>query len=166
MASTTLATTLTSGIMWDFRQDTGTIDSGLIAVDSNRLSQTQRLANAAADMVWHNHNTLTVGTLDIDLAGVLRDTFGNVLTFVKVMGIYVKNLNTVAGDILKIGGDANGLVNWVASATDIVQINAGGCLLVWNPIGYTVTAATGDILQLEAVAHDITYDIVIVGKSS
>ena len=164
--TTTLTTTLTSGIAWDYRNDTGTVDSGRIAVDSNRISLSERLTNSDADLIWQDHRTLTVGNEDLDLAGVLKDTFGNTLTFVKVMGFYIKNLNTVAGDILTIGGDANGLVNWVGNANDVVKIDAGGCLLVWNPVGYAVTGATGDILQIAAAGHDITYDIVIIGSSS
>jgi hypothetical protein len=177
MATTTLATTLTSGIAWDYRNDQGTVDSGRIAVDSNRISQSERLADADADLVWHDHATLAHGaTRDLDLAFTsaptgLVDAFGNQLTFVKVKGFMIRNLNTDTGDVLSVGGDANALVNWVGAANDLVKIGPEGVLVVWSPSdGYGVTAATGDILQLAATTGDglgsITYDIVVIGTSA
>lgn len=134
-----------------------------------RLDWTSGTGSDQADLMWSDQRTLAGSTAeDLDLAGSLTDEFGNTLTFSLVKGIVIYSA-AANGDILKVGGDANGLVNWVASATDIVQVRPGGLLALFAPdaTGYSVTAGTGDVLQVEnADASAATYDIVIIGVSA
>lgn len=168
MADTkTLTTTITARVAWDYRNDQDT--SGRVAVDANNLAYTLRAtfgdALDKANMIYTQSETLSVGNLDIDLAGGITDTWGTTITFTKVKGIYVKNNNLVAGDTLSVGGAAaNPLVNWVADGTDIVVVGPGGVLMLWNPsaAGYAV-AGGAKVLRLTATGHTISYDLAVIG---
>jgi len=122
-----------------------------------------------ADRLWHDTRTLTATSEDLDLAGGLTDGLGETITFAKVKAVLIVNKNVTAGAILKIGGAAaNQFVNWVADASDIVNVQPGGALLLWAPslAGYGVTADTGDKLKIDSGAATIEYDIVIIGTSA
>jgi hypothetical protein len=122
------------------------------------------------DLLWSDERILSATSENIDLAGGgLSDGLGSALAFVKVKGIYIRNMATTAGYNLLVGGAAtNAFINWVGDATDIVNVGPGGALLLYNPsaAGYAVTAATGDILKIDSGANAITYRIVIIGTSA
>lgn len=121
-----------------------------------------------ADLVWHDQRTLTASsTEDLDLAGgSLLNGFGAGLTFVKVRALIVYaaagNTNTVV-----IGGDANS-VPFLGAAANTKPIQPGGLYVDFAPAGYTVTATTGDIIQVAngGAGTSVTYDIVIIGTSA
>ena len=121
-----------------------------------------------ADLLWWDTRTLAATSEDLDLAAGLTDTFGNVLTFVEIVGLAIKNTSTTTAEILAVGGAAgNQFINWVANSSDIVNIDPDGILFLWSPLdGYTVTAGTGDLLKIDAGAATITYEIVIIGRSA
>jgi hypothetical protein len=122
------------------------------------------------DTVWHDQRTLTATTSeDIDLAGSLVDTYGNTLTFASIKLIYI--FSAVAnGGLIQVGGaGSNTFVNWVANATDILQVRNGGAMMLTAPdaTGYAVTAGTADILKINNTdASSATYNIVIGGVSA
>lgn len=120
------------------------------------------------DLMWNDQRTVTAAAEDLDFAGVLTNPVtGAAMTFVKINGIFIKNNSTSTGEVLLVGGDANGLVNWVGAANDIIKVGPSGVFALWQPIdGYTVTAATGDILQIDPGANTITYNIVVIGRSA
>lgn len=121
-----------------------------------------------ANRSFHDSRTLTTGaTEDIDLSGSLTDAFGNsiVLASVKVLLIY----NTSTTQTLTVGGAAaNQFINWVADASDKVNIPPGGMLLLVAPgAGYEVTAATGDLLKIaNSAGASCVYQIVIIGATA
>ena len=121
-----------------------------------------------ADLLFWDKRTLAATSEELDLAGGLTDAFGNTLTFVKIKGILIHNRSTTATENLAVGGAAaNAFANWVASATDILNVGPSGMLLLWSPMdGYAVTAGTGDLLKIDAGTDTITYDILLLGTSA
>jgi hypothetical protein len=159
------------------------LSGGVDVTDSLVKSITDSLATgtgaAQADRLYRATRTLAATTgEDLDLAGSLTDAFGATLTFARVKGILIKLNTTTAGYTLQVGGSAsvtgatatsNQFINWVASATDIINVRGGGFLLLWSndATGYAVTASTGDLLKIyNPNAASITYDIILIGASA
>ncbi len=120
-----------------------------------------------ANQIWTDTRQIAASTTeDLDLAGVLVSPLGTTLTFTKVKAIIVYAHSTNTNNIV-IGGDANGLVNWVGNANDVVNIRPGGfiCLTAPDSTAYAVTAATGDILQIanSSSGSVVDYDIIVIG---
>lgn len=126
------------------------------------------------DLVFSDRRTLSVGNEVLDLAGTLTDSFGNTITFAKVMMVLIKNRSTTDGDDLEVGPDAtNGWAGAFADASDRVVVAAGrtadepGLFLWFDPRGQAVSAGSTDELYIENVgANDVDYDILIVGTSA
>lgn len=124
-----------------------------------------------ADMIWSDQRTLAASaTEDLDLAGVLVGAFGNVLTFARVKAIIVRAAATNANAVVVGGAASNGLVGWVADATDKLNIRPGGMfeLVAPDATAYPVAAGTGDLLRIGngGAGTSVTYDIVIIGASA
>ena len=124
-----------------------------------------------ADVMWHDQRTLAASTSeDVDLSGVLTDSFGTVVALARVKAIIV-SAATANGGLIQVGGaSATQFINWVANASDVVQVRAGGFMLLVAPdaTAYAVTAGTGDLLKVantDGVASG-TYDIYIIGASA
>ena len=121
-----------------------------------------------ANLLYNDRLTISnCGATDLDLAGSLENQIGETLTFAKVYGIYVHNRSSTASDKVHIGGDANSVPIFGAVA-DYLIIGPGGCLLAIDPTdGWTVTASTGDIIEISNPGgNDIDCDVAILGKSS
>lgn len=167
MATPTLATELSLALSWNYASaaDLSTARDRKTFTTSDTLA-TGTGANQS-DLIFHDTRTATAAPDDLDLAGGLTDPLGNTLTFAEITGIFIHNKSETATEVLSIGADANGLVNWVGAVNDIVKIGPEGILFVWNPRdGYAVTADTGDILQVDPGADTIEYDVVIIGRSA
>lgn len=123
----------------------------------------------AVDLIWHDQRTVTASSTDsLDLAGSLTDAFGNTLTFVEIKGIIIRAASGNTNDV-QIGGNANPLVGWVADGSDIVVVKPGGIFCLTAPgTGHTVTASTGDVLDVanSAGGTSVTYDIIVIGASA
>lgn len=119
-----------------------------------------------ADLLYFAQRTLNTTTENLDLAGGLTDPFGDTLTFAKVKGLYIKCNGTTTGNKVTIGGAGANTFPLFVDTTDKLEIKAGAELVLWGPTdGYTVTAATGDILLVET-NYNGTYTIAIWGTSS
>ena len=138
--------------------------------------------NNQANSLYVARRTLSLSSPvdQLDLAGGLVDIYGNTLTLTKLKVLQIHNRGNVAGDNddetatptsgedLLVGGSASGALaaffNNDADAQFVVK--SGGVFAVCDRlVGYTVTAGTGDLIQIEHVgsAGDISYDVVIVG---
>lgn len=120
-----------------------------------------------ANMIWSDTRTLNASTAeDLDLAGGLTNAFGTTVTFTKITGIII-SAAAANTNLVLVGGDANGFVNWVASATDIIKVRPGGTFALYSndATGYAVTGGTGDVLQIEnsSSGTSVTYDIILIG---
>ena len=146
--------------------DLSTVEHKLPINVSNLL--TSGTGDNQADVLWVDQRTVGDGATDsLDLSGSLTDAFGATVTLVDVKGIYIRSANANTTN-LSVGGNANGLINWISAATDQVQVQPDGLFLLSAPnTGYAVTAATGDVLDVvNAAGATALYDIVIWGTSA
>lgn len=168
-------------ILGSLLQNTIGVAAATANVDRNTTySLASGTAANQADRVYSATVTRTHGApaSDLDLAGVLLDAFGAVITFVKVKAIVIfaaaANVNSVV-----VGGGATApldsiLFDYVATALaqPALKIKPGGMLMLVAPDvnGYAVTATTADKLQIASGDEDATTsvsaDIVIIGTSA
>jgi len=124
-----------------------------------------------ADLVFSDTRTLGASANeDLDLAGVLTDPFGIVMTFarIKMMYFFAAAANT---NNVEIGGAAaTQFVNWVNAAADVIILRPGGVFLLTAPdaTAYAVGAGASDFLRVTngAAGTSVTYDIVLIGASA
>lgn len=167
----TLTTNIAAQLSWTF--DKLDVVSWRVTRDHNSVGTNMTWASGVdeneANAVWHKRGTIVdAATEDIDVAGLLEDAFGDVVTLVKVKAFQIVNLNTTDGENLIVGNGPNPFASWLSATNDAVVIGAGGTMLLANPsaAGYAVASGTGDILRLTASGGDITYDLVIIGTTS
>ena len=171
-----MATTLTGNIsVFANVTHDGGADLSTLTDKISGAVQTWAIANGTgadqADLVWHDQRTLALSTSeDLDLSGVLTDAFGTAVSFARVKAIIVSAAST-NGALIQVGGAVgNQFINWVADATDKVQVRAGGSFMLMAPdaTAYAVTAATGDLLRITNTdgAAQAVYDIYIIGASA
>jgi hypothetical protein len=123
-----------------------------------------------ADRVFTDTRTLGISaTEDLDLAGVLTDAFGALITFVKLKALIIKaaaaNTNNVN---LSRPAGATGVPLFLAISDGIV-IPPGYTFAWFGPgTGITVTPSTGDLITLtnSGAGTGVTYDVVIIGTSA
>ncbi len=155
-----IAATLTSS------QDVGGATYPVTYGPSNRFTDGTG-ANQAKEM-WIDTRILAASaTENLDLAGVLADVFGNVLTFTKIKAILVTADPTNTNDVL-VGGHATAaFATCFGDVTDVVKVKPGGIFLITAPDvnGLAVTATTGDLIKVtnSAGTTSITYTIAIIG---
>lgn len=149
---------------------TGSVDIGSVAQNigyASTISLTNGTGADQANMIFTDTRTLAASTTeDLDLAGGLTDVFGTTITFTKIKGIIIKASSSNTNNVV-VGGDANGLVNWVGAANDIINVRPGGmfCIMAPDATAYAVTGSTGDILQVanSSSGSSVTYDIILIG---
>jgi hypothetical protein len=118
------------------------------------------------DRIHSDAITVTSTPTDVDLAGSLSsEVGGGTTTFVKVSLIYVKNKSPSGSGNVLIGGDANALP-FFSAANDVLVLPPGGVFLWHAPPGVTVTAGTGDILQLAASTGSVELEYIVGGRSA
>ncbi len=113
------------------------------------------------------------GNQDFDLAGSLTDSFGTTITMAKICGILVLNWNT-AGTLTVRSASANGNVATFLATGDGYIIGKAsdsenpGIFFTWHPIGATVTAGTGDLLNLlnNDGTNGASYTIGLFGRTA
>jgi hypothetical protein len=121
-----------------------------------------------ADRVFSDSRTLAASTNDdLDLAGVLTDPFGVVVTFAKIKAIVIR-ASAANTTNLTIGNGATPFVGPFGAAAHTLQLQPGGEVRLIAPqTGWAVTAATADILRIaNAVGASAVYDIDIIGTSA
>lgn len=131
------------------------------------------VAAGQADKIFHDQRTLTAGANeDLDLNGAsLADAFGVALAFVRVKGLIISAAAANPNPITVGGAASNGFVSWVGSATDKVSVRPGTTFALIagaaDATGYSVTAATADLLRVTAGAGgNHVYDVIVFGASA
>ncbi len=124
-----------------------------------------------AETIYRDQRTLAASaTEDIDLAGVVTDSFGTTITFTKVKVILIYGATANTNNVQVGGAASNAFINWVSSATDVIEVGPNGIFFLMNPIaaGYAVTDLTGDLLTITngGGGTSVTYDIIIIGETS
>ena len=115
------------------------------------------------DRVYSENDKSLAGAYDLDLSGSLVDALGAACVFAKIKAIVLAADAANTGDVI-VGGDANAFM-FLNLAASTLTIKPGGVFVLFAPAGYTVTAATGDILQFAPSAGTQLVDIAILGTS-
>ena len=136
----------------------------LTASRSPSITFTDGAGASAANKLYAATRTLSGSSEDLDLAGVLADLFGGTLTLVRIKGLYIKNTGNAN---IVVGGDATNPWATLLNSTGTLTLPPGAFILVGTPdaTGWTVTAGTGDILQVAGTSGQ-SYEIAILGASS
>jgi hypothetical protein len=164
----TLSATLKAAItaLYAGSPDVGTLKQELA------YNATASLANGTganqANTLWIDTRTLTASaTEELDLAGVLTDAFGNVLTFTKIKALLIEAADGNTNDVLVGGAASNAWAAMFGDATDVLKVKPGGFFMLVAPDanGLAVTAGTGDKLKIanSAGSTSVTYTIVLLG---
>lgn len=168
--SKTLLATIVSQFAWVYEKRDDV--SGRMTTDRNAISSIVEFSNGTganqANVEWAKRGSILSGASeDIDVAGVLEDSFGDVVTLARVKGLCIASLSTSAGSLI-VGNGPNPFASWLAASNDAILLPAGGVIQLCNPSaeGYVVTAGTGDILRLTASGGDVDYDIGIIGAAT
>lgn len=124
-------------------------------------------ADGQANILFTDQRTLAASaTEDLDLAGVLADQLGATLTAAEIVFIYVEALAANTNDVNLTRPAANGVPIFLA-AGDGVAIKPGDFFALSNDDGYTVTAATGDLLTFtnSAGGTPVSYKVLIIART-
>jgi hypothetical protein len=133
---------------------------------------TSGVGTGQVDKIYQDTGQIAAsGTNTLDLSGgSLSDPLSAALTFVKLKALVVvaRSTNNVANNILVTRPASNGAPIFSA-ASDAVPLHPGSILaLTWPGAGITVTAGTGDLIDLtnSAGTNAVDYDIVLAGTSA
>jgi hypothetical protein len=124
-------------------------------------------ANQAKTIFTDTRTLAASASEDLDLAGVLTDAFGNVITFDKIKAIIVTAAAGNTNNVL-FGGAASAQASpWFGDVTDTLVIRPGGaiCLIAPDATGYDITATSADLLKIanSSSGTGVTYTIVLIG---
>lgn len=151
--------------------NTDLVDSALYQ-KAKRLALTTGTAAGQADRLYAATRTIAPSSNeDLDLAGVLTDEFGTVITFARVKALFVQAALANANNVI-VGAAA--ATQWAAllNATGTVTLRPDAGILAWagtaDAIGYSVGAGATDLLRVanSGAGTPVTYDIVIIGASA
>lgn len=132
------------------------------------LTLTDGVGDAQANQQWHARRTLAAGANEsLDLAGPLRDSFGDAVAFTRLKAILLRN-GSQAGT-LTLGGGSNAFVGWFGGAGQSLTLRPGGFALIAcaDATGYAVVNGAADVLRLvnNDTDHALPYEIVLVGTA-
>jgi len=128
------------------------------------------VAGNQADRVFSDQRTIAASTTeDLDVSGgALTDAFGTTFTLAKLKMLIVCAASANTNNVVILGDAAS--VPLLGTLATTAAIKPGGCASFFDPTlaGYTVTATTGDIIQVAngGAGTSVVYDIVIIGTSS
>lgn len=120
----------------------------------------------ATKIFGDTRSLLASATENLDLAGVLTDAFGQIITFtaIKVLAIFAKETNV--NDIVLGNAAATTWIGPFGAATHTVAIRPGGCAIFVAPnTGWAVAAGSTDFLKVlnGGAGSGVDYDIVALG---
>jgi len=124
-----------------------------------------------ADKVWGDQRTLAASaTEDLDLTGTLVDVYGATITMARVKAIIIEAIAGNTNNVV-VGAASSNPWSTLLGATGTLTIRPGTSITVVcgtaDATGYTVTAATGDLLKVanSGSGTGVTYNIFFVGCS-
>ena len=135
----------------------------------------------SSNQIWHDTRIVAADATDqIDLAGGLTNAFGGTVTFANVHMIFVHNrsdetltaavhgvTHTANAAVIDVGPSAANGALILKATGDIVTLAAGDWTIIFSKSGKTITAATGDLLDIvETATLEAAYEIIIFGESS
>lgn len=141
------------------------VDGKAAGQDKFNFSKTYTFVDAAgvlgATKCWGDSMDTTTTPTSLDLAGGVVDKLGQTETFTKAK-VFLGHHDGETG-LVTFGGGSN---PFVGLFTGTIPLGADGLVLIVNPTaaGGTVTAGTGDLLQVVASAGTIAADAAIAGE--
>ena len=121
-------------------------------------------SNSQVDIIYADTRTIAAsGSYSIDLSGTQdQDVFGRNLAFVKVRGIWIYALPANTNSVI-VGNGTNPFVGPWSAGTVTHTIPPGGEFFATAPVGgWTVTAATADVLKLANSSSGTGVDLRII----
>ena len=117
-----------------------------------------------AGVLYQGSLALTSGTNNVDLNGVLTDSYGTTVSLVRVKALFFQN-NSVS-NTMTIGNGTNPFVG-ILNSTGTITVQPGDCFcfVSGSATGYVVTASTGDILKVAGTGTD-GFTLVILGSAT
>jgi len=125
-----------------------------------------------ADKIFADTRTITASSNDdLDLAGVLVDALGSVITFARLKALIVRAAVTNVNNLVIGGAASNPVTTILGGTTPTLTIRPGGLLVLTvgaDAIGYVITAATADILRFTngGAGSSVNYDVILIGASA
>lgn len=118
-----------------------------------------------ADKMYYGERTIAAsGTENLDLAGSLTDPLGSTITCAKVKSLTFVASAANTNDVVVGGAASNTFLGVFSDATDKIKISPGSAWTITHAgAGWTVTAATGDIILVanSSSGTSVTYQVVI-----
>lgn len=123
-----------------------------------------------ADILFDDERTIAASANeDLDLAGVLADAFGRIVTAVRVKAIEMSADATNTNNVVIGGSASNQFVGFFGAGTHTVALNPGGRFVIADPgDGWVVTPGTGDLLRVanSGAGSAVKYRIKIIAASA
>lgn len=114
-----------------------------------------------SDLLFADDRALTASTSEnLDLAGVLTSPLGTTVTAAEITMLYFEALTNG----IVIGNVTNGFVGPLG-ATGTLTLQEGEFVALTSRSGWTVTAATGDLVKVAPTGVTASYRVIIVGRS-
>jgi hypothetical protein len=124
-------------------------------------------ANQANNCFSDTRTLAASATESLDLSGALLNAFGQTIAFTRVKALMIFAAAGNTNDVVVGGAGANGFISPFGAAAHTVRVKPGGSLILTAPDvnGYSVTAATADLLQIanSAAGTPVTYDVIVIG---
>jgi hypothetical protein len=111
------------------------------------------------------YSDIASATTSYDVAAGVTDAQGAAITMSKLGLVLAENRGTTSGDVMRVGGNANAVPLFNLAASYFTLGPQGFALLV-NPVdGWTVTAATGDQLDLTHTTGTYDHALIVAGRN-
>lgn len=148
--------------------------SGQVGGIAHQITLVRSLVNGTSegqcDRVYQVTSTLAAsGTDTYDLAGVVENVYGTVISFAEVQLLAIQSQGAT-GQNLTIGKAASNPVTTIWSGTSAVEVvPGGGTIMKYGGVdGYAITAGSADSITVTNThgSASITYTLLIVGRSA
>lgn len=148
----------------------GDLGNPAVLVDIAKLMEFAEgtAAVGQANVLFSDQRTLAASANEsLDVAGVLADSLGATIAAAEIVAIYVAAASGNTNSVNVSQPATNGIPGIFLAAGDGLSIAPGNFLLLTNRNGWTVTAATGDLLNIanSGAGTPVTYDIVLIGRT-
>ncbi|HMF88743.1 MAG TPA: hypothetical protein VK575_11750 [Gemmatimonadaceae bacterium] len=171
-----MATTLTSSVQLMLRAlfanpAIGVAISQATIDRSTVISLADGFGANQCDRVYSETRTLAASaSVTLDLAGVLLDAFGSVITFARIKAIIIAALAANTNNVVMGAAAGTQFLGPLGSATDTVHVRPGGILALVAPdvTAWPVGAGATDLLKFtnSAAGTGVTYDLILLGASA
>lgn len=138
------------------------------------LPDVQNITNGTSDFqadlafISDNRSISASSSENLDLAGVLTDSFGTTLTMVEVIGVYIEASCSNTNNVV-VGAATSPVGLGFGGTTQTWAIQPCGRFFVTAPkAGWTVGAGSTDLLKVanSGSGTAVVYKVVILGRSS